>query len=115
MKSIDGIDTVDVNLNKGLATMTFKPGSAVTMKQLRNAIAKNGFTTKQSTLVVDGVFGLSGNGPVLKASGSGEVFQLSFAAGSGGQPSLSGKTVTVEGTLPEAVKGKADSIAVSSI
>src|SRR5438270_9171907 len=119
MKSVNGVDTVDVSLNKGLATMTLKEGNTVTMKQLRDAIAKNGFTTKQSRVTVNGDFRLDGNTPKLKVSGSGEEFQLKFGDGNSLDApfnKLNGKPVTVEGTISEPSKGSpADVIIVSSI
>jgi len=42
------------SLNQGLATVTLKIGNTVTMEQLQRAITKNGFTTKQSNVVVTG-------------------------------------------------------------
>src|SRR3954469_25796988 len=110
MKSINGVDSVDVSLNKGLATMTFKPGNNVTMKQLRDAIARNGFTTKQSKVVVDGTFSASGGAPKLTISGSGEVFPLTVAETGANAEKFEGKNVTIGGTIPEAAKGKPDSI-----
>ena len=87
------------------------------MEQLQRAITKNGFTTKQSNIVVTGTL-LSDNGKVtLRVSGSNELFGLvpqnqqikDFSH-------LSGKSVTVEGVIPEGKKGtRPDTIAVHSI
>src|SRR5947207_11584091 len=119
MKNVNGVDSVDVSLNKGLATMTLKEGNTVTMKQLRDAIAKNGFTTKQSRVTVNGTLILEGNTPKLNISGSGEVYQVRLGDGNGlgGHVNkLNGKAVTVEGTIPEGSKDKpADIIIVSSV
>jgi hypothetical protein len=119
MKSVNGVESVDVSLNKGLATMTLKEGNTVTMKQLRDAIAKNGFTTKQSRVTVTGTFILDANIPKLKVSGSGEMFLLKMGDGNsvdGPMNKLDGKTLTVEGTVPEGANGKLrDAIVVSSI
>ena len=54
LKSMNGVDTVDVSLNKGLATVNLKPGNAVTVEQLQHAITKNGFTPRQSDVVATG-------------------------------------------------------------
>src|SRR5205085_12060297 len=103
MKNVNGVESVDVSLNKGLATMTLKAGNTVTMKQLRDAIGKNGFTTKQSRVTVDGTLTMDGGNVSLKVSGSGEVYQLKFS-----DPKQieahNGKAVTVEGTIPEQAK-----------
>jgi copper chaperone CopZ len=109
LKSVNGVDSVDVSLNKGSATVTLKPGNTVTIEQLQQAITKNGFTTKQSTVAVMGTM-LSQSGKVmLRVSGSDEQFDL-VPQTPQAQPSdlnsLSGKTVTVEGIIPEVPKGK---------
>lgn len=109
---------MDVSLNKGLATATLKPGNTVTMQQLQQAIAKNGFTTKQATVTVSGTL-LSENGALkLKVSGSNELYNLTPAAEAKlpDATQLSGKTVTIDGILPEAPKGKSpDTIQVQNI
>ena len=107
LKNVNGIDSVDVSLNKGLATVTFKPGNAVTMEQLQHAITKNGFTSKQSTVVVTGML-LSENGKLaLRVSGSNEMFGLvPQDQHTEVPPQLTGKIVTVEGIVPEVEKGK---------
>ena len=117
LKSVNGVNSVDVSLNQGLATVTLKSGNTVTMEQLKRAITKNGFTTKQSNVVVTGTL-ISDNGKVtLRVSGSNETFALvpqnqqikDFSH-------LSGKSVTVEGVIPETKKGtRPDTIAVHSI
>ena len=54
LKSVAGVETVNVSLEKGLASVTLKPGNSASMKQLNDAIAKNGFTMKQSEATIDG-------------------------------------------------------------
>src|ERR1700756_1469120 len=107
MKSVNGVDSVDVSLSKGLATVTLKPGNTVRMKQLLDAVSKNGFTTKQSKVDVNGVLVSDAAGIRLKVSGTDESFTLS------GDPTamekarnMVGKTVVVNGTIPEVPKGK---------
>ena len=117
LKSVNGVGSVDVSLNQGLATVTLKPGNTVTMEQLQRAITKNGFTTKQSNIVVTGTL-LSDNGKVtLRVSGSNELFGLVPQSQQIKDFShLSGKAVTVEGVIPETKKGtRPDTIAVHSI
>jgi hypothetical protein len=112
LKAVPGVDSVDVSLNKGLASVKMKPGNPTTYKQLRDAITKNGFTTKQSQVVVRGEVLQDAGAYKVKVSGSNEMYALV-----GGNPNgLVGKTVVVEGTIPETPKGKtADTIQVKSI
>ena len=117
MKAVSGVDSVDVSLEKGLAVVKMKPGNAATLKQLNEAITKNGFTMKDSTATVAGtVIEMDGNA-ILKVSGSNDLIKLMPQSTSGPDAvSMVGKTVLVEGTVPEAGKGKApDSIRYQSI
>ena len=112
------MENVNVSLNKGLADVDFKPGNTVAFKQLQDAIAKNGFTTKQSSVVVRGTVENVNGKYLLKVSGTPDSFALE---GDGSQlQTLSNKQVQVQievqGTLPEAAKGKLpDKIQVSKM
>jgi hypothetical protein len=107
LKSVAGVDSVDVSLAKGLATVTLKPGNTATLKQLQNAITKNGFTMKDSSAVVAGTIVVRGGEMRLQVSGSSELLTLvPDTQGSGEATSLSGKSVLVEGTISEAIKNK---------
>ena len=119
LKGVNGVGSVDVSLNKGLATVTLKPGNTVTIEQLQHAITKNGFTTKQSTVVVTGTLLLDDHKETLRVSGSNELFDLvpeNQQANTSNMKRLSGRAVTVEGIIPETPKGqKADTIDFRSI
>jgi copper chaperone CopZ len=108
LKAVNGVEQVDVSLNKGLATVTLKPGNNVTMQQLQQAIAKNGFTTKQSAVTASGTLMNEGGSLKLKVSGSNEIYLLEpdpQAKPIGGKQ-MAGQTVTVDGVVAEAAKGK---------
>jgi copper chaperone CopZ len=107
LKSVSGVDSVDVSLEKGLAVVKMKPGNTTALKQLNEAITKNGFTMKDSTAIVVGTVASTGDKATLRLTGSNEVLQL--LPQSGATPnvtSLVSKTVVVEGTIPEGTKGK---------
>lgn len=109
LKSVKGVESVDVSLNQGLATVTLKPDNTVTIEQLQHAITKNGFTTQQSTVVVTGTLVWSDQKLVLQVSGSNELFDLipeRQPAKISDLKQLSGKAVTVEGVIPGTPKGK---------
>jgi copper chaperone CopZ len=117
LKSVPGVDSVDVSLAKGLASVKMKSGNATTLKQLQGAISRNGFTMKESTATISGTV-VTANGNVrLQVSGSNEM--LSLIPESQTAPnaaSMNGKSVVVGGTIPEAGKGKTpDSIRYRSI
>jgi hypothetical protein len=101
LKAVPGVDNVDVSLENGLARVTMKPGNSTSLKQLRDAIAKNGFTMKGAQATVIGK--IVPGGQELQVSGSNDVLKLlpkdkAATVGSG--------TVKVTGEIPEAPKGK---------
>jgi hypothetical protein len=106
--SVNGVESVQVSLEKGLATVKFKPGNSVTLKQLQNAITKNGFTMKESRVAAAGKLILEGGNTKFQISGSNDL--LSLAPESSSAPALSASssaTFVVEGTIPESAKRKA--------
>lgn len=107
LKSVNGVDSVDVSLNKGLATVTLKDGNTVTMKQLQAAIVRNGYSTKQSLVTAIGQLSLKDNRWLLHVSGSNEEFALT-PDGNAKPPdsALVGKVVVVVGTMSQLITGK---------
>jgi hypothetical protein len=117
LKSVSGVESVGVSLEKGVASVKMKPGNTATLKQLSEAIAKNGFTMKESKAAIVGTVIVANGKPQLKVSGSNEMLDL--VPDSSTQPtaeSFGGKFVLVAGAIPEAGKGKSpDSIRYGSI
>lgn len=54
MQKVDGVQAVRVSLNDGLTTLDLKPGNAVTLAKLRQIIKKNGFVSKEASVVARG-------------------------------------------------------------
>jgi len=117
LKAVSGVDTVEVNLEKGLASVKMKPGNTATLKQLNDAIAKNGFTMKQSNATITGSVAFANGHAQLRVSGSNEMLELIPDPSATPAPaSLEGKSVLVEGSIPEASKSKSpDSIRYRSL
>jgi copper chaperone CopZ len=107
LKSVAGVESVDVSLKKGLATVKMKPENSATLRQLQDAIMKNGFTMKQSNATISGTILVANGKAQLKVSGSNDVLQLvPEAQNAPNASSMQGKSVMVIGTIPEAAKGK---------
>jgi len=107
LMSVNGVASVDVSLDNGLAAVKLKPGNSVTLKQLQDAITKNGFTMKQSRVTAAGAVIQASGAVKFQISGSNEM--LNLVPESAGVPAPStntGAAVTVEGTIPEIAKGK---------
>jgi hypothetical protein len=117
LKSVSGVESVDVSLAKGLASVGMKPGNTATLKQLQEAISKNGFTMKDSQATVSGVVVVTNGKTQLQVSGSNESLTLvPESQGSSDVTPLSGRSMLVEGTIPETTKGKVpDTIRYRSI
>jgi copper chaperone CopZ len=117
LKSVSGVDAVDVSLEKGRANVKMKPGNTATFKQLQEAITKNGFTMKPSNVSVAGKIVLVNGQPQLRVSGSNDlVSMIPDNPQSANVYAMTDKLVLVEGTLNEAAKGKVpDTIRYHSI
>ena len=106
MKGIQGVDTVDVDLNTGLVTIKLTAGNSASMKQFNQAVETNGFTHKDAEIVVRGTLAGTADAPVLQVSGTQDRYAMSPLASTVDFISLLGKTVTVNGVLPQSPKGK---------
>ena len=99
LKKFPGVESVDVSLNKGLATVKLKPGNTVRPQDFWEAVRKNGFTPKETRVLVRGEVTNFAQ-PQLKVTGTDLVLDLKA------EPKLLdeakrqvGNAVTVEGTL----------------
>ena len=107
LKAVPGVDSVDVSLEKGLATVKMKPGNMTTLQQLNEAIAKNGFTMKDSTAILAGTVVTTNGKTAIQVSGSNDVLNLVPESSSAvDAASVTGKSILVEGMIPEASTGK---------
>jgi copper chaperone CopZ len=91
LKKFPGVESVDVSLNKGLAVVKLRPGNTIRPEQFWDAVRKNGFTPKETRVVVRGRVSTS---PQLQLTvpGANEVFRLK------GNDNVLGKTAKQDGT-----------------
>ena len=106
MKGIQGVNTVDVDLNTGLVTIKLTPGSNASMHQFNEAVEKNGFTHKDANIIARGKVTGTAAAPFFEVAGTQDRFALKAVGTPGDLATLVGKTVTIAGTLPQAGKGK---------
>ena len=107
LKKFPGVDAVDVSLNKGLATVKLNPGNPVRPKDMWEAIRKNGFTPKETHVVVRGTI-IDGPEHRFKVAGTNEEFELGGDSQVLDQAKIqAGKNVIVGGTLIPAKDVKA--------
>jgi len=106
MKGIQGVDTVDVDLNTGLVSIKLTPGNSAAMRQFNEAVEKNGFTHKDAQVTVRGQLSGSARAPFLDVAGTKDRYALAPLIAGSDLTELFGKTVTVDGVIPQAGKGK---------
>src|ERR1700730_16350984 len=73
LKRFAGVEAVDVSLNKGSAAAKLKPGNTVAPGDFWEAIRKDGFTPKETRVVVRGVV----EGARFKVTGTNQSYDLS--------------------------------------
>jgi len=116
MIGIQGVNTVDVDLNTGRVTIKLAPDNKASMRQFNEAVEKNGFTHKDAEVIVRGTVTGTAAAPFLEVTGTTDRFALVPAAAGLDVAALLGKTVVVAGALPQAPRGKvADTLKVKSI
>jgi len=106
MKGIQGVNSVDVDLNTGLVSIKLTPGNSAAMRQFNEAVEKNGFTHKDASVLVRGQLSGSAQAPFLEVTGTKDRYALAPLATGTNLTGLFGKTVLIEGTLPQSGKGK---------
>ena len=90
---------MEVSLNKGLARVKLKPGNTVRPQDFWETARKNGFTPKETRVVVRGEM-TSADRPQLRVTGTDLVLDLKADAKLLDEAKRHvGNTVTVEGTL----------------
>ena len=103
LTKLPGVETVEVSLNKSLATIKLKPGNTVTVPQLWQLIHSKGYTPKETLVAVRGDI-LNAEGTVkFKVSGTKDVIAMSpdprnpavYATAA----SKTGSTVIVDGLM----------------
>jgi cation transport ATPase len=106
MKGIQGVNTVDVDLNTGLVSIKLAPGNNAAMRQFNEAVEKNGFTHKDANVIVRGQLSGSAQAPFLEVTGTKDRYALTPLAAGTDISGLLGKTVLIDGVLPQSGKGK---------
>jgi copper chaperone CopZ len=107
LRKVAGVESVEVSLNKGLATVKLKSGNTARPQELWEVVRKNGFTPKETRVVVRGMIAISPQ-PQLKVSGSNQVLKLTGDAKIVQEAAMqNGNTVMIEGTLKPGKDAKA--------
>ena len=76
------------------------------MRQFNEAVEKNGFTPKDANIVVRGQLSGSAQAPSLDVTGTKDRYALTPLSAAADLSTMLGKTVVVDGVLPQSGKGK---------
>src|SRR5271169_2835938 len=103
LKKVAGVESVEVSLNKGLATVKLKPGNTVSVPQLWELIHKNGYTTKSTAVSVRGDLANVSGQLRLKVLGTNDTLPLAVSPKNptaySEAPKKLGQTVIVQGVM----------------
>ncbi len=105
LRKIDGVDTVTVSLNDGVADIRLKPGNTVDPEAVRKIVRDNGFTPKAADVRVIGQITRADRKWMLSVTGPAIDYELrEDPEASGKLDELEQRTaaeVTLNGRLPE--------------
>ena len=73
IQKIDGVESVEVSLERATTTLQLRAGNRVTLSQLRQIIKNNGFATKEATVTLVGTLTERGGQPAVAVTGSDTV------------------------------------------
>ena len=76
VRKLEGVESVDVSLERAVAQVQLRAGNRITLAQLRQIIKNNGFTAKDSTVTVTGHLIERGGKPALEVSNTNTVWLL---------------------------------------
>jgi len=103
LKKVPGVESVEVSLNKGLATVKLKPGNTVTVPQFWQLLHEKGYTPKSTTVSVRGELAEVQGRVQLKVTGTKETLALvtdpKNPAAYGEASKRLGQTVTLRGVM----------------
>jgi copper chaperone CopZ len=77
LKKTPGVESVDVSLNKGLATVKLKSGNTASVPQFWQLLHEKGYTPKTTTVSVRGELAGSPGALQLRVSGTKDVINIS--------------------------------------
>lgn len=121
LRRIDGVASAEVSLNSGVAVVRFKPENRVAVEQIRDVVRSNGFTPKAADVRVRGRVVEEQGELMLVLPGENQRYRLAADPQVPGATDFvresAGRTVLIEGTVPEEGKGQArvESIQVRSV
>ena len=81
VRKLDGVESVEVSLERASAAINLRPGNRITLSQLRQIIKNNGFTAKEAKVTAVGMLTERGGKPALSLTGTDIVWLIGPGAG----------------------------------
>jgi hypothetical protein len=103
VNKMDGVESVDVTLKRGVAHIRLREGNAVTLAQLRRVIKDAGYSSREAVVTAIGRVTTAGGRRVLAVTGTDETFRLepdAAAPQAAASPAPATAIVEVQGTVP---------------
>jgi hypothetical protein len=76
VQKLEGVEAIDVSLERASADIRLRPGNRVTLPQLRQIVKDNGFTARDATVTGVGTLVERGGKPALEVTGINTVWPL---------------------------------------
>jgi copper chaperone CopZ len=103
LKKVPGVESVEVSLNKGLATVKLKPENTVSVPQFWQLLHEKGYTPKATAVTVRGELAEAQGHVQLKVTGTKDTLTLAADPKNAGAYSEAsrklGQSVTVQGVM----------------
>ena len=103
LKKVPGVGSVEVSLNKGLATVKLKPDNTVSVPQFWQLLHEKGYTPKATAVSVRGELAEAQGHVQLKVTGTKEMLMLVADPKNPGAYSEAskklGQSVTIQGVM----------------
>ena len=76
VRKLEGVESVDVSLERAVAEIRLAPGNRVTLARLRQLVKDNGFTSKEAVVTAIGTLIERDGKPALSVAGTDMVWLL---------------------------------------
>jgi copper chaperone CopZ len=76
MQKVDGVESIEVSLERALADIRLRPGNRVGLQPFRQIVRSNGFAPKDALVTVTGTLVNQGGKPALNVTGLDAIWPL---------------------------------------
>jgi copper chaperone CopZ len=101
VRKLPGVDSVEVSLNRGVATIWLAPGNAIRVAAIREAIRDNGFTPKAAEVKVQGRIVVTEGRSWLESGASTWLLNPTSPGVATALGRAAGRRVRIDGLVPE--------------